>query len=308
MAERRPVFPELGARPRVLVPVLKGQMARPILSIGDALLAFPGASGSLLALVEADPNVAGRLATQDERRREMLRWVAGLDYAGLDYEGQLRRRMKVTLRVTADVVSGIRDVVAETQTTSLVLEWPTTLSPRRHRLSALTAQLVVGLPADILLVRSNAARPNREIAPRSILAPIRGGPSARIVAATAAALADAYGSALTLLHVQSASQHPDRSRREWKTFEQIVEEMRRPSTNVRQFRGEDPAGGILDEAAAHDLVIVGSRLNPQKPQVLVGRALMRAVRRMQCPVVVIRPKDTGWLATADRATQVGAGH
>ncbi len=49
--DRRSVFPELGARPRVLVPVLKGQMARPIVRIGDAFLTFPGASGSLLALV-----------------------------------------------------------------------------------------------------------------------------------------------------------------------------------------------------------------------------------------------------------------
>ena len=301
MTERRSVFPELGTRPRVLVPVLKGQMARPIVSIGDALLAFPSASGSLLALVEADPTIPGSLATQDERRRDMLRWVAGLDY-----EGQQRRRMKVTMRVTADVVGSIRDVVAETESTTLVLELPTTLSPRRHRLSTLTAQLAVGLPADILFVRSSEALPSREIAPRSILAPIRGGPSARIVAATAAALADAYGSALTLLHVQSDSQHPDRARREWKSFGQIVEQMRRPTTIVRQLHGDAPAGWILEEAVVHDLVIIGSLLNPQQPQALVGRGLMRTVRRLQCPVVVNRPKQAGWLAIAEQATQVAA--
>ncbi len=302
MPERPSVFPELGARPRVLVPVLKGQMARPIISIGDALLAFPGASGSLLALVEADPTIPGSLATQIERRRDMLRWVAGLDY-----EGRQRQRMNITLRFTADVVGNIRDVVADTESTTLVLELPTTLSPRRHRLSAIAAQLAVGLPADVLFVRSDPARPDREIAPRSILAPIRGGPSARIVAATAAALADAYAGALTVLHVRSISQHPDRSRREWRNFERIVEDMRRPSTIVRQRHSEDPARCILEEAIGYDLVIMGSWLDPGQPQILIGRGLMRTVRQLQCPVAVVRPRHTGLVETAGRATPVAMG-
>ncbi|MGH7763139.1 MAG: universal stress protein [Candidatus Dormibacteraceae bacterium] len=298
--KRRSVFPELGARPRVLVPVLKGQLARPIASIGDALLAFPGASGNLLALVEVDANLSSRLATQDERRRDMLRWVAGLDYEGLQ-----RRRMKVTLRVTADVVSTIRDVVSDSQSTSLVLEWPTPLSPRRHRLRALAAQLAVGLPADVLFVRSSPASPNRDIAPRSILAPIRGGSSARVVAATATALADAYRCALTVMHVQSATQHPDRSRREQQAFTQIVEEIRRPMTTVRQLRGQSPAASILNQAASHDLVIMGSWLNPQQPNVLVGRGLMRTVRQLPCPVIVVRAKNAAWVSPLSKAAHDG---
>jgi len=39
-------------RMRILVSVLMGQLARPVLSIGDALAISPGASGTLLALVE----------------------------------------------------------------------------------------------------------------------------------------------------------------------------------------------------------------------------------------------------------------
>lgn len=296
MPDRHFLFPKFGSRPRVLVPVLKGQLARPIMSIGDALLAFPGTSGSLLALIEANPNLPVGLETQDERPRDMLRWLAGLDY-----ESKQRRRMKVVLRLSADVASSVRDAVAETRSTNLVLEWPTIRSPRRHRLSAMAVQLAGRLPADVMLVRSDPTAPNREVAPRSILAAIRGGPGARIVAATAAALADVYGCALTLIHVESASQHPDRSRREWETFEEIVEEIRRPSTAVRQRPGDSPADGILEEAAGHDLVIIGSRLDPRQPKVLVGRGLMRMVRRMQCPVVVIRPKQSVSWAPLNRA-------
>jgi nucleotide-binding universal stress UspA family protein len=104
-------------------------------------------------------------------------------------------------------------------------------------------------------------------------------------------LADAYGSALTLLHVQTDSQHPDRSRREWESFEQIVEELHRPSTMARLHRHDNPASGILEEAAGHDLVIIGSRLSPSNPDVLVGRGLLRMVRQLDCPVVMVRPRN-----------------
>ncbi|HYM65744.1 MAG TPA: universal stress protein [Patescibacteria group bacterium] len=273
-------------------------MAKPIVSIGDALLAFPGASGSLLALIEADPTISGSVATNMERRHDMLRWIAGLEYSR-----ELPRRMNVTLRVAADVVGYLRDVVAETESTTVVLELPTATSPRRHRLAALASQMAIDPPADLLFVRSHSGSLGREIAPRSILVPIRGGPSARIVIATASAIASAFGSALTLLHVESDFQHPDRSRRERRAFERIVDEMDRPSTAVNLVRGEAPARIILERSAGHDLVIMGSWLNPERPSVLVGRNLMRAVNRMRCPVIVVRSNRAAG-GTPPRAAQL----
>ncbi|TMF37085.1 MAG: hypothetical protein E6I27_10950 [Chloroflexi bacterium] len=292
MIPRSRVFvSHVGTRPRVLAPVLLGQMARPTISVGDALAASPGASGNLLALVEIRAGRDNEVFAQEQRRRDMLHWVAGLEYAG-----DVRRRMSVTLRMTANAASSIRDAVAETEATSLVLEWPTIASPRRHGLTDLTRQLLPDRGTDIVFVRSNS--PNHAITPRSIMASIRGGPSARVVASTAAALADAYGSALTLLHIQTDSQHPDRSRREWESFEQIVEEMHRPSTMVRLHHHDSPAAGILEEAVGHDLVIIGSRLSASSPNVLVGRELLRMVRQLDCPVVMVRPKH---LTPADSA-------
>jgi len=274
----------LGTRLRVLAPVLMGQMARPAISIGDALASSPGGSGNLLGLVEIRAGRDNEVFAQEQRRRDMLRWVAGLEYVG-----DVRRRLNVTLRMTANAASSIRDAIAETEATTLVLEWPTLESPRRHGVSDLIRHLLPDKGISIAFVRSNA--PDLAIAPQSIMASIRGGPSARIVASTAAALADAYGSALTLVHIRTDSQHPDRSRREWESFEQIVQEMQRPSTLVRLHQHEDPAAGILEEAAGHDLVIIGSRLNPSNPNALVGRQLLRVVRKLECPVVMVRPKQ-----------------
>ncbi len=289
----------LGTRPRVLAPVLMGQMARPAISIGDALASSAGGSGNLLALVEIRAGRDNEVFAQEQRRRDMLHWVAGLEYAS-----DVRRRLSVTLRMTANVASSIRDAIAETEATSLVLEWPTVTSPRRHGLSDLTRQLLPDRGIEVAFVRSNA--PSQAISPRSIMASIRGGPSARVVASTAAALAEAYGSALTLVHIRTDSQHPDRSRREWESFEQIVQEMQRPSTLVRLHHHDDPATGILEEARGHDLVIIGSRLSPSNPNGLLSRQLLRVVRQLHCPVVMVRPKN---VSVPDSARLIAAnGH
>lgn len=275
----------LGTRARVLVPVLMGQMARPIISVGDALAAPPGASGTVLALVEIKSGRDNEVFAQDQRRRDMLNWIAGLEY-----ESEVRRRLNVTLRMTANVASSVRDAVVENRTNSVILEWPTITSPRRHGLSDLARQLVFDRGMDLLFVRSHPAAANQAIVPRSILAPIRGGPTAPTVALTAAALADAYGSVLTLLHIQTESQHPDRSRREWKSFEEIVGELNRPGAIVTVRRRKNSATGILEEAAGHDLVIIGSRVDLSNPDLLVGRDLQRMLRHLNSPVIVVRPK------------------
>lgn len=285
----RVVLSHLGTRLRVLVPVLMGQMARSAISVGDALAGSPGGSGALLALVEIRAGRDHQVFAQDQRRRDMLRWVAGLEY-----KGEVRRRLSVTLRLAANLASSVRDAIAETEATTLVLEWPTLTSPRRHGLTGLTRQLVPDGTTDMLLVRSNPLAPDQAVAPRSILAPIRGGPSARTVASLAGTLADAYGSALTLLHVRTDTQHPDRLRREWETFEQIVEELHRPSTRVRLHRHDDPGAGILEEVAGHDMLVIGSRLDPVTPGALIGRGLQRIVRQLNMPVIMVRPKRSAY--------------
>lgn len=290
---QRRFFSRLQTRPRVLVPVLMGQMARPIIGIGDALASPPGASGSLLALVEIRSGRENEVFAQEQRRRDMLTWVAGLEYSG-----EVRRRLSVSLRMAANVASSVRDAIAESETTSLVLEWPTIASRRRHGLSDLVRQLMPDGTTDVLFVRSHPQAPNKVIAPRSILASIRGGPNARAVAFTAAALADAFGSVLTVLHIQSGSQHPDRSRREWQSFEEIVDELNRPGTIVTVRRRASPAAGILEEAAGHELLMLGSRHDPASHNVIVGRDLHRMLRHLDAAVVMVKAKHANRSAPA----------
>ncbi len=244
-------------RMRILVPVLMGQMARPVISIGDALAISPGASGILLALVEIRTGRDNEVFAQEHRRRDMLRWVAGLEY-----DSDVRRRLHLSLRMTANAASSVRDAAAENEVTSMVLEWPTVESARRHGLIDLTRQLLTDHGFDLMFVRANPRTPDLAIAPRSILASIRGGPSARA----------------------------DRSRREWDSFEQIVEELRRPVTQVRVVRHDSPAAGIMEEAPGHDLIVIGSRLNQSNAGALLGREIDRMLRRLDTSVVMVRAK------------------
>jgi nucleotide-binding universal stress UspA family protein len=273
-------------RQRVLVPVLMGQRARPTISLGDALASSPGGSGHMLALVDIRGGRDNGVFAQPQRRRDTLTWLAGQEYSN-----DVRRRMGLSLRMTANAASSVRDAIAEYGTTVLVLEWPTTESSRRHGLTDLARQLLPDGTTDILLVRSHSPSQNQVIAPRSILASIRGGPSARAVAFTAAALADVFGSVLTLLHIQAGSQHPDRSRREWHSFEEIVDELSRPATIVTLRRRDPVAPAILEEATGHDLVMIGSRLDPARPNTLIGRELDRMLRHLEAPVVMVRVKS-----------------
>lgn len=240
----------------------------------------------MLALVEIRSGRENRVFAQEQRRRDTLLWLAGQEYSN-----DVRRRMGLSLRMTANVASSVRDAIAEYGTTILVLEWPTTASSRRHGVTDLTHQLLPDGTTDLLFVRSSPRAQNRVIAARSILAAIRGGPSARAVAHTAAALADVFGSVLTLLHIQTDTQHPDRSRREWNSFEEIVDELGRPATIVTVRRRDTVARGILEEAASHDLVMLGSRIDPKKPNMLVGRDLDRMLRHLDSPVAMMKVRS-----------------
>ncbi|HKW06795.1 MAG TPA: universal stress protein [Candidatus Dormibacteraeota bacterium] len=287
IARRHVLSSPLQTRARVLVPVLMGQSARPIISLGDALAASPGASGHVLALVDIRSGRDNGVFAQEQRRRDTLVWLAGQEYSN-----DVRHRMGLSLRMTANVASSVRDAIAEYGTTVLVLEWPTAASSRRHGLADLTRQLLPDGGTDLLFVRSSSKAQNQVIAPRSILAAIRGGASARTVAFTAGALADAFGSVLTLLHVQTGSRHPDRARREWQSFEEIVEELSRPATIVTVRRRDNVAQTILEEAAGHDLVMMGSRIDPVRPNMMIGRDLDRMMRHLEAPVVMLRVRSS----------------
>src|SRR5207247_3429154 len=132
------------------------------LSAGEARAIWQGASGTVLALGEIRAGRDNEVFAQEQRRRDMLRWVAGLEY-----DSDVRRRLRLSLRMTANAASSVRDAAAENEVTSMVLEWPTVDSARRHGLIDLTRQLLTDHGFDLMFVRANPRTPDLAIAPRA---------------------------------------------------------------------------------------------------------------------------------------------
>jgi len=124
-------IPELD-RARVLVPIIRGQVAAPLLSLGDAIARRSSTQGVVLGLVEVPASQGGLQVPVANRSRELLRWIAATDYERHSVEGG---RLTVQTRIAADVARSIREAALETESDIVLLEWPwhkiaSTLPPR----------------------------------------------------------------------------------------------------------------------------------------------------------------------------------
>ena len=65
---------------RVLVPIIRGQEATPVLSLGLAIASHASTQGVLLGLVEIPASDAGLQMAVAKRSRELLSWIAAADH------------------------------------------------------------------------------------------------------------------------------------------------------------------------------------------------------------------------------------
>lgn len=208
------------------------------------------------------------------RYRSLLRRITGIENreaAGLGTE----------VRVTHDVAQGIREAVYESSAELLVLEWPG-LAVRRG-VNAIIASLVSNPPADLVLVRPDPLHPDR-LRPGAILVPVRGGPSAHLALATAAALAQSFQARVTAMHVYKVPLAADRRRRESEHFHEMLS----PGMEVVEVDSPQPGSAILDEAEKHDMTVLGAQAELAGAPTLVSSSLERSVRRLPGTVILVK--------------------
>ena len=287
----------LGASPgldraRVLVPIIRGQGAAPLLSLGDAIARSGSTQGVVLGLVEIPSSRIGLQIAATKRSRELLRWIAATDYERHASEGG---QLTVQTRIAADVARGIREATLETQSDMVLLEWPSQRSPRRHRLEAVMRSLATDPPANLVIVRPDPAV-NGPLAPRSILAPLRGGSNARLALSVAAALATQTGARLTLMHVYDNNHHPDRAQREAAVFHELIQAVRSLDPVVLEVIADEPAAVLLRAGSEYDAVVMGAHADPNRTGVLVGSDLESVVNELPRSVILTRSTDTDTVA------------
>ena len=268
---------------RVLVPIIRGQPAAPILSIADAVARSGSAKGLVLGLVEMSASDSNQL-TAAERSRGLLRWIAATSYGHTATDGS---RLRIQTRITSDAGRSIRETALETESDTVVLEWPSPTSPRRHRLEAIIRSLASDSPARLVIARLDPGHTGR-FAARSILAPLRGGANARMALSVAAALAKEARAALTLLHVYDSHHHPERREREAVEFRALVQDVRSIDLVVLELVAPDPVAVLFAECIKYDAVVLGAHSHEGRPGILVGPTLETLVQSLPKTVVLTR--------------------
>ena len=273
-------------RYRVLVPILTTRRAPELLRVGAAIISHRGGTGSLLGVVEvAHGQPISRGITVARRYRRLLNRVTALGASAAGGFG-------VEVRVAHNIALGIREAVYEVGADLLVLEWPG-LSVRPG-ISSIIAGLVSDPPADLVLVRPEP-EPREEV--RGVLAPVRGGPSARLALGVADALAIAEEEPLSVLHVYRPGQQRDRRHREEDYLRQLTAELTHPRPELIEVESAHPGGAILDAAAGRRITVIGAQAETTRSPQLVSLALARTVRSLGGTVVIV--KSAGLVARAE---------
>lgn len=275
----------------LLVPIIREPQARTLLEIGDAVVAQSGGEGVALGIVEVPQRRVPDLTdVVVERRRELLRWIAQIDAEA--HPPGSPPGLGIGMRVAHDVSLGIREAVYEYGSNLIIIEWPGPTSRRPRLLGRVLDDLSAAPPANLVLVRTDPAMASLRDSGEAVLAPVRGGPNARLSVMVAAALSQLTGGTLTLLHVYHPGSSPEDRRREREEFARLTEPITSLRPNLLERESADPARTILTEASQWRAFVLGAHADPAGSGVLVRSEIARTVRRLPGTVLMVRTTDS----------------
>lgn len=265
----------------MLVPIIRAQTATPLLAVADALCAPTHSTGIVLGIVELPRRgVPDLKRLVEERRHDLLRWIASVDTA------ERQSGLTIQMRVSHDVPLGLREAVYENGCDLIVVEWPGLTTNRPKLVGAVLEELATDPPADLVLVRPD--RPGRLPGEGAILVPVRGGPNARLAIRIAEAIAETRNAHLTLLHVSDTRHHPQRRLAMEEAFREMVAEVRYRDVEATVRGSENAAETILTESRDYRTVVLGAYADPPRSPVLVRSELASMVRRLRGTVILTR--------------------
>jgi glucosyl-3-phosphoglycerate synthase len=186
------------------------------------------------------------------------------------------------VRIAHVAAQGIREAVLETDTNLLFLEASGGNSPRNDGLWTTTIEdLLVDPPCDVVLLRPDTA------AVRSVLVPVRGGPSAELALRLASTVCKETGAELCVLHVFNPRISDDSRQREEAAFNKLSHAVDVPvrrvtllSTSVRE--------AIIKEAAQHQMIVLGATMSLMHRPMVLGAPVSRLLRRLPGTVMVVK--------------------
>jgi glucosyl-3-phosphoglycerate synthase len=259
----------------VVVPASRVASFADLVSIGAALVERYDGTGTVLSVVEVPEDRSlseGALTAQ--RRRSLLRQISRIGP---------EQAFRADVRTARSVETGIRAAIEDAQSGILLLGWK---PGGRSSVDRTLVRLVEDPPCDLALVKKGKAPDVR-----SVLVPIRGGPHARLALKVAEALAERYGAALTLLHVDVPLWSRTRRVLEDQFFDAVRDRVTYPITQEVRVDASSVEEAIMRIGEENDLIVMGASARDESSSYLLGRLPERVARKVDGTVIVVKTRE-----------------
>jgi glucosyl-3-phosphoglycerate synthase len=260
---------------RVLIPTTNPARTGPLLKAVSPFLNAEDSRGTLLGVIEMAPERPLSEGVEVARAyRALLSRITRYAERG---PGELLGQV----RIAHVAAQGIREAVLETDTNLLVLEAGTGHGREDGLWLNAVEDLLADPPCDVALVRPDTAPI------RSVLVPVRGGPSAELALRLASSVCKEAGAELCVLHVFNPRISDESRQREEAAFVRLAAKVDVPvrritllSTSVRE--------ALIREAAQHQLVVLGATMSLMHRPMVLGAPVNRLLRRLSNSVMVVK--------------------
>lgn len=261
---------------RVLIPTTNPGRTGPLLKAVSPFLNAEDSRGTLLGLIEMPPERS--LSEGVEVAREYRALLSRITRYAERGPGELLGQV----RIAHVAAQGIREAVLETDTNLLILE---ASSGHAARLNGLWLNAVEDLladpPCDVALVRADTAPI------RSVLVPVRGGPSAELALRLACTVCKETGAELCVLHVFNPRISDESRQREEAAFVKLAAKVDVPVRRITLF-STSVRETLIREAAQHQLIVLGATMSLMHRPMVLGAPVTRLLRRLPGSVMVVK--------------------
>ncbi len=195
------------------------------------------------------------------------------------------------IRLGRNVAQAVRKTAIENASDLIVLGWPGSTNSAGRVFGSVIDPIVDNPPTDIAVVRFRDQRPVR-----SILVPVSGGPNSRRAAELAISIAQEQPEALQTRVVLFGvvPTHPRTSARVrvQKTIDTLARQLDFSRLETKIVEHDNVVDAILEEAKAHDMIVMGASHEPLFQNILVGTVPEQVARRAETTVIMVKRRSS----------------
>jgi nucleotide-binding universal stress UspA family protein len=259
----------------VLVALANPATVEPLMRVGCAMARHRKTAVLALHVVKVPSQLPRSVG------REFLERAEPLFDAAVEVGEKMDTPVFGSLWVSSDLVQGVLDVVAEKRPSLVVLGWRGQTRARSRFFGTTLDPVVMGVPADVLLLRWRDKKATFE----RVLVGVTASSHARLGIEAARALKSELKSTCRYLHVIKRGTPMDGATQHAFLAEQSGPE---EELDLEIARAGSTAAGIAEAAKEADLLILGAAREGMLSQLVFGEKTRKLARRVRCAVLLAR--------------------